>query len=50
MKRVKVRGHYRMIPDESTGRIVTDPDRPGHEVYIVKMKKIWVKPYEKLVK
>lgn len=50
MKRIKVRGHYRMIPDHTTARIVVDPDNPAHETYIVKMKKVWVKPYEKLVK
>jgi len=48
-KIIKVKGHYRSIPDEVTGRIVTDPDRPGHEVYIVKMKQIYVKGYDKIV-
>jgi hypothetical protein len=46
-KIIKVKGHYRSIPDESTGHFYTD--RLGHEVYIVKMKKIYVKGYDKIV-
>jgi hypothetical protein len=48
-KIVKVKGHYRMIPDYRTGRVVVDPDNPSNESYTYRKRKVYVEPYDKIV-
>ncbi len=50
MKRIKVSGHFKYVRVPSKDRTISDPDRPGHEVTVPAYKKIYVAPYEKLVK